>query len=194
MSETTTAPKRKSLRLSSFVFNQAYDLRYKRQSHGQNQTGAYFAWFFDFEGEEQPLFLDPEVGREQFLHGRLSDLNLQENDMISLEREKIGESPYKLKVEKQDGGAATPAPAQAPAPTPVQASITVADLAATMKACITHSGSIFADLKTELGYEYDITQVQSVAQTMFYKATDARTVLLPLHNEDETEEDGDLPF
>ena len=56
---------------------------------------------------------------------------------------------------------------------------------------------IFEHLKKEEGMEYDMGNVQSVAQTIFHKATDDRAVLrafAPKVIDGKKESEDDLPF
>ena len=90
---------------------------------------------------------------------------------FSITREKFEDQPYRIIATKESSQVAKElrkaTEESSPRKPPEYESVTVASLSNLMEQCLQESLNIFEHLKKEEGMEYDMGNVQSVAQTIF---------------------------
>ena len=212
--------KQPPLAIPKMQFNRKYHFVFTRFMEGQSDKGVWFGWWIlddkpnaqessgsaedgspTGDGMEKVLFLRPDNTHQASLHDQLLNLNLAKGSSFSITREKFEDQPYRIIATKESSQVAKElrkaTEESSPRKPPEYESVTVASLSNLMEQCLQESLNIFEHLKKEEGMEYDMGNVQSVAQTIFHKATDDRAVLrafAPKVIDGKKESEDDLPF
>ena len=179
--------------------DQPYHFKYALFQEGEGNNGPWGAWHLidepsnpktsetngpNGDGMSKPLFLNPASNpKHQEFHDKLLSLELARGNSLSITVTADG---------VEVGSGSTAEPENKHTKPPEYEAVTVAALSNLMEQCIQESFHLFEHFKKEEGMEYEVDNVQSVAQTMFHKATDDRSIIPKFSNSEEASDD--IPF